>query len=132
MEPAIHVKYKFCRPSRQSSEEKGRQKQSATGKRLTSLVPKTPETGYIPPDKALPRTKRSGITSSWSTASRLPVRPSPVCTSSAIQRTLYLVQSSRTPFRYPSCGRVGYNSTRVEEVVSRLAVLSLALRLHRV
>jgi hypothetical protein len=34
----------------------------------------------------------------------LPVLHSPVCTSSAIHNTLYLVHNSRTFLRYPSCG----------------------------
>ena len=34
----------------------------------------------------------------------LPVRPSPVCTSSAIKSTLFLVQISLTPVKYPGSG----------------------------
>ena len=34
----------------------------------------------------------------------LPVRPSPVCTSSSIKSTLFLVQISRTPAKYPGSG----------------------------
>mmetsp|Transcript_47258 Transcript_47258/g.156665 ORF Transcript_47258/g.156665 Transcript_47258/m.156665 type:complete len:356 (+) Transcript_47258:303-1370(+) len=71
---------------------------------ITSCEERTAETGYTPPERALPSTSRSGFTSSWSTASMRPVRQSPVCTSSAIISTRCLVHSSRTPRRYPAGG----------------------------
>lgn len=47
----------------------------------------TADTGYKPPERAFPRRTMSGLTFSWSTASHLPVLDSPVCISSAINRT---------------------------------------------
>ena len=45
------------------------------------------ESGMTPPPSALPRHMMSGTTFQWSTPNILPVRPRPVCTSSAIRST---------------------------------------------
>ena len=45
------------------------------------------DSGITPPPSALPRQRMSGTTSQCSTANILPVRPMPVCTSSAISST---------------------------------------------
>mmetsp|Transcript_15549 Transcript_15549/g.34342 ORF Transcript_15549/g.34342 Transcript_15549/m.34342 type:complete len:212 (-) Transcript_15549:740-1375(-) len=66
---------------------------------MTSWLASTADTGIVPPDSALPRTRMSGLTLLWSQASIRPVRHSPVCTSSAMRSTLYLVHRSRTPAR---------------------------------
>ena len=44
---------------------------------IMSLSAKTAETGYTPPERALPRRTTSGLTLSHSQASILPVRPRP-------------------------------------------------------
>ena len=67
---------------------------------ITSSLVRAADTGKTPPPRALPRVRMSGFTPSQSHADRLPVRPRPDCTSSAIQRTLYLVHKARTLFRY--------------------------------
>lgn len=50
--------------------------------------PRTQDTGYIPPDMALPRVMRSGVMLAHWEQSMRPVRPIPVWISSIIRRTL--------------------------------------------
>jgi hypothetical protein len=54
---------------------------------ITSSRAQNALTGSRPPPSALPRVRPSGRTPSWSQASTRPVRPRPVCTSSAIIST---------------------------------------------
>mmetsp|Transcript_14331 Transcript_14331/g.44798 ORF Transcript_14331/g.44798 Transcript_14331/m.44798 type:complete len:224 (+) Transcript_14331:288-959(+) len=73
--------------------------------RMTDQSASTAETGITPPLSALPRMTTSARTPSASMASMCPVRPSPVCTSSATSSTLCRSHSSRAVLRYPSGGR---------------------------
>ena len=71
---------------------------------ITSSSAKTADTGNTPPERAFPKIKTSGRASSKSQAIILPVRAIPVCTSSAINKTLYFVHKALTPAKYPSSG----------------------------
>ncbi len=55
---------------------------------MTSSRARNADTGSKPPPSALPSTSPSGRTPAWSHASSRPVRPRPVCTSSAMNSTL--------------------------------------------
>ena len=66
---------------------------------MISSSARTADTGKTPPDKALPRIRISGRTPSKSHASNFPVRAIPVCTSSAINNTLFFLQRSYAFFR---------------------------------
>ena len=59
---------------------------------VTTMLPQ----GITAPPKALPMVMMSGATSQLSTPQSLPVRPMPVCTSSAMKTTSHSVQISRT------------------------------------
>ena len=63
------------------------------------LEPRTQETGYMPPEMALPRRTRSGLMLLHSWQSIFPVRAMPVWISSQMRRTLCLSQRARTSLR---------------------------------
>ncbi len=63
--------------------------------KISSVVVNDPH-GTTPPDSAFARHRMSGTTPQWFTPNSAPVRPSPVCTSSAISRTSCFEQISRT------------------------------------
>ena len=66
---------------------------------MTSLVPKTAETGMNPPLKLLPKQTMSGLTPSCSKPNMVPVLPKPDCTSSQMNKTLYFLHKRSTSFR---------------------------------
>ena len=61
---------------------------------MISSSARTAEMGSTPPDSALPIVIMSGRMPSWSHANMRPVRPMPVCTSSATKSTLCFLQRS--------------------------------------
>ena len=61
---------------------------------ITASSASTAETGYSPPPSALPRHTMSGRTPAASQRSSVPVRPRPVCTSSATISTLCCLHSA--------------------------------------
>ncbi len=64
------------------------------------------ESGITPPPRALPRQRMSGTTPQWSTPNILPVRPSPVWTSSAIRSVPYSSQALRIRGQKSSGGTI--------------------------
>ena len=64
------------------------------------------ESGMTPPPSALPRHMMSGTVSQWSTPNILPVRPSPVWTSSAISRAPYSSHALRMRGQKSSGGTI--------------------------
>ena len=64
------------------------------------------ERGITPPPIALPRHMMSGTTSQWSTPKSFPVRPRPVCTSSAIRSAPYSSQALRMRGQKSSGGTI--------------------------
>ena len=87
--------------------------------------------GITPPPSALAQAIRSGFTSSWFTPNQAPVRPIPVCTSSAIKSAPLASQIAFTSFIYPAGGTIippsPWMGSKITAAVSSLTLASIAL-----
>ena len=87
------------------------------------------ESGMTPPPIALPRHMMSGTTPQWSTPNSLPVRPSPVWTSSAMSRVPYSSQALRIRGQKSSGGTMAPASPWIGSMITAGDALAGLVRL---
>ena len=87
------------------------------------------ESGMTPPPIALPRHMMSGTTPQWSTPKSLPVRPSPVWTSSAIRSVPYSSQALRIRGQKSSGGTMAPASPWIGSMITAGDALAGLVRL---
>lgn len=88
------------------------------------------ESGMTPPPSALPRHMMSGTTFQCSTPKTLPVRPMPVCTSSAISSAPYSSQALRTRGQKSSGGTMAPASPCTGSMITAATPLPVASALY--